>query len=459
MASPATASPVRFRFKSEVCMSRSQWGSRLGFILAAAGSAIGLGAIWKFPYVAATNGGGAFLLIYLLICLSVGLALMLAEMAMGRAANSNAVGSFRQLGGKPWPIVGMVGVLVCFLIYSFYSVVGGWTIAYIGKSLSGSILTSDAKVLGETFDGFITDPLQPLLFHGLFAGLTLAVVLGGVQKGIENLSKFLMPALFVLMLVLIVRGLTLPGAVDGLLYFLTPDLSKVTGNMLVDAMGLAFFSLSLGMGIMITYGSYVGRDTQLLGSSLWVIALTVLTCFLAGLMVLPAVFAFGFDPSAGPGLTFITMPAVFAQMAGGQLFAVLFFCLLLVAALTSSVSLLEVVVSAVMDELKMPRRKAAWLVTLAVFLLGIPASLSLGIWREYTLFGKGFFDLLDFITSNLLMPLGEVLLAIFVGWKVWPTVAAELAPHGKTPVWLAAMRGFCRYIAPVLILGILVHNL
>lgn len=440
-------------------MSRSQWGSRLGFILAAAGSAIGLGAIWKFPYVAATNGGGAFLFIYLLICLSVGLALMLGEMALGRAANSNAIGSFRQLGGRAWQWVGFTGVLVCFLIYSFYSVVGGWTIAYIGKSLGGSILTSDAKVLGDTFNGFITDPVQPLIYHGLFAGLTLAVVLGGVQKGIENLSKFLMPALFVLMLVLIVRGLTLPGAMDGLLYFLTPDFSKVTGTMLVDAMGLAFFSLSLGMGVMITYGSYVGRDTPLLGSSLWVIALTVMTCFLAGLMVLPAVFAFGFDPSAGPGLTFITMPAVFAQMAGGQLFAVLFFCLLLVAALTSSVSLLEVVVSAVMDEFKLPRRRAALLVSAGVFLLGIPASLSLGIWSEYTVFGKGVFDLLDYVTSNVLMPVGEVLLAIFVGWRVWPVVQGQLAAGGHSPVWLRAMRGFCRYVAPVLILGILVHNL
>ena len=337
--------------------------------------------------------------------------------------------------------------------------VGGWTIAYIGKSLGGSILTSDAKVLGDTFNGFITDPVQPLIYHGLFAGLTLAVVLGGVQKGIENLSKFLMPALFVLMLVLIVRGLTLPGAMDGLLYFLTPDFSKVTGTMLVDAMGLAFFSLSLGMGVMITYGSYVGRDTPLLGSSLWVIALTVMTCFLAGLMVLPAVFAFGFDPSAGPGLTFITMPAVFAQMAGGQLFAVLFFCLLLVAALTSSVSLLEVVVSAVMDEFKLPRRRAALLVSAGVFLLGIPASLSLGIWSEYTVFGKGVFDLLDYVTSNVLMPVGEVLLAIFVGWRVWPVVQGQLAAGGQPPLWLRAMRGFCRYVAPVLILGILVHNL
>lgn len=440
-------------------MANSQWGSRLGFILAAAGSAIGLGAIWKFPYVAATNGGGAFLLIYLAICLSVGLALMMGEMALGRASGNGAVGTFRELRGGRWPIVGFVGVLVCFLIYSFYSVVGGWTIAYIGKSISGEILTADAKLLEGIFTGFITNPWEPLIFHAAFAILTLGVVLGGVQKGIESLSKFLMPALFVLMLILIVRGLTLPGAVDGLLYFLTPDFSKVTGAMLVDAMGLAFFSLSLGMGIMITYGSYVDKEANLLGSSMWVILLTVLTCFLAGLMVLPAVFAFDFNPSAGPGLTFITMPAVFAKMAAGQLFAILFFVLLLVAALTSSVSLLEVVVNFAMQECKMERTPAALLVTLLIFLLGVPASLSLGIWSEYKLFGMAFFDLLDFLTSKLLMPVGEILLAIFVGWKVWPVIEKELSGNNEPAAWLLAMRGFCRFVAPALIAGILVHNL
>ncbi|KZE31767.1 NSS family neurotransmitter:Na+ symporter [Crenobacter luteus] len=440
-------------------MARSQWGSRLGFILAAAGSAIGLGAIWKFPYVAATNGGGAFLLVYLAICLTLGLTLMVSEMALGRASGQSAAGAFRTLKGGVWPAVGYIGVLVCFLIYSFYSVVGGWTLAYIAKSVEGSILTSDPKVLGGIFESFVADPLQPLWFHAGFAAITLAVVIGGVQKGIENLSKFLMPALFVLMLILIGRALTLPGAVDGMLYFVTPDFSKLTGAMVVDAMGLAFFSLSLGMGIMITYGSYVEKGTSLMGSALWVIALTTATCFLAGLMVLPAVFAFGFDPSAGPGLTFITMPAVFAQMPMGQLFAVLFFFLLLVAALTSSVSLLEVVVSFLIDEFKTGRQFSAILMSVLIFLVGIPASLSLGVWKEHTLFGKGVFDLMDYATSNLMMPLGEVLLALFVGWKVWPTVAAQLSHGDRAPAWLPAVQGFVRYAAPVLIVWILLHNL
>lgn len=438
-------------------MARSQWGSRLGFILAAAGSAIGLGAIWKFPYVAATNGGGAFLFIYLGICLTLGLVLMLAEMALGRATSAGAVGAFRKLAGGFWPLIGYMGVLVCFLILSFYSVVGGWTIAYIVKSLQGGIMTSDPKALGAIFGGFISDPVQPLLYHGGFALLTLAVVVGGVQKGIEALSKFLMLALFALMLVLIARGLTLPGALEGVSYFVAPDFSKVSASMLVDALGLAFFSLSLGLGIMITYGSYVGRESKLLGSALWVILLTVATCFLAGLMVLPAVFAFGFDPSAGPGLTFITMPAVFAHLPLGQLFAVMFFCLLLLAALTSSVSLLEVVTSFAIDELRLSRRTAAILMAAGTFLLGIPASLSLGVWGDYQLFGMNFFDLLDFVTSKLLMPAGELLLALFVGWKAWPVVRAELS-SGRSPRAMQCMRGFCMALAPLLIGCIMVAS-
>ncbi|UTH72827.1 sodium-dependent transporter [Chromobacterium sp. IIBBL 290-4] len=436
-------------------MNRSQWGSRLGFILAAAGSAIGLGAIWKFPYVAATNGGGAFLFVYLGICLTLGLVLMLSEMALGRAANAGAVGAFRKLAGGGWPVIGYMGVLVCFLILSFYSVVGGWTIAYIGKSIDGGILTADAKKLGDIFGGFISHPSQPLIYHAAFALMTLGVVAGGVQKGIEKLSKFLMPALFGLMLLLIARGLTLPGALEGMAYFLAPDFSKLSGAMLMDALGLAFFSLSLGLGIMITYGSYVGRDSNLVGSALWVILLTVATCFLAGLMVLPAVFAFGFDPSAGPGLTFITMPAVFAHLPMGQLFAAMFFCLLLLAALTSSVSLLEVITSFAIDELGLSRRSAACGMALATFLLGIPASLSLGVWGDYQLFGMNFFDLLDFVTSKLLMPLGELLLALFVGWKAWPVVRAELSASCP-PRAMTAMRGFCMALAPALIGWILI---
>ena len=441
-------------------MARSQWGSKLGFILAAAGSAIGLGAVWKFPYVTATNGGGAFLFIYLLICLTFGLVLMVSEMSLGRLSHASSVGAFRQNGGKAWALVGYSGVLICFLILSFYSVVGGWTVSYLVNSATGSLLAhqTDAKAYGEMFGNFIAHPIKPVIYHGAFALLTLGVVIGGVQKGIENLSKFLMPGLFVLLLILIARALTLNGAIDGLLYFVTPDFSKVTISTVVDAMGLAFFSLSLGMGIMVTYGSYVNKEANLFSSTLWVIALTIMTCFLSGLMVLPAVFAFGFNPSAGPGLTFITMPAVFAHMPLGGLFATLFFALLLVAALTSSVSLLEVVVSFMIDEFKTSRRSASILVTTLIFLLGIPSSLSFGIWSDFTLFGMGVFDLLDYATSNLLMPLNEIFLAVFVGWVIWPKLEADLSANGHAPAILPLMKIFLRFVVPLLIGVILIQK-
>lgn len=441
-------------------MARSQWGSRMGFILAAAGSAIGLGAVWKFPYVAATNGGGAFLFIYLLICLTLGLVLMISEMSLGRLSQASSVGAFRKNGGKGWAIVGYTGVLICFLILSFYSVVGGWTVAYLTKSVTGTLqaLQSDPKAYEALFGSFISNPIEPIIYHGIFAAVTLGVVIGGVQKGIENLSKFLMPGLFILLLILITRALTLDGAMSGLIYFVTPDFSKVTVEMVVDAMGLAFFSLSLGMGIMVTYGSYVNKDADLFSSAMWVILLTLLTCFLSGLMVLPAVFAFGFDPSAGPGLTFITMPAVFAKMPMGIVFASLFFALLLVAALTSSVSLLEVVVSFMIDEFNVSRRFASILIAALIFLLGIPSSLSFGLWSEFTVFGKGVFDLLDYTTSNLLMPFNEILLAIFVGWVIWPKFEADLTINGRAPAILPLIKIFLRFIVPVLIAVILIRN-
>ena len=441
-------------------MARSQWGSKLGFILAAAGSAIGLGAIWKFPYVAATNGGGAFLFVYLLICLTLGLVLMVSEMSLGRLSSASSVGAFRQNGGKVWALVGYSGVLICFLILSFYSVVGGWTVSYLVDSVTGALLAhqTDTKAYSEMFGHFIADPVKPIVYHGVFAALTLGVVIGGVQKGIENLSKFLMPALFVLLLILIFRALTLNGAVAGLVYFVTPDFSKITISMIVDALGLAFFSLSLGMGIMVTYGSYVEKGANLFSSTLWVIALTVLVCFLSGLMVLPAVFAFGFNPSAGPGLTFITMPAVFAHMPFGALFAALFFALLLVAALTSSVSLLEVMVSFLIDEFKVNRRSASIWVTVLIFVLGIPSSLSFGILNNIKLFGMSIFDFLDYTTSNLLMPLNEIFLAIFVGWVIWPKVQADLSANGHAPKALPLMKVFLRFIVPLLIGAILIHK-
>ncbi|OBX09551.1 sodium-dependent transporter [Gallibacterium genomosp. 3] len=439
-------------------MARSQWGSRLGFILASAGSAIGLGAVWKFPYVTATQGGGAFLLIYLFICLTLGLILMSTEMAIGRATHLGPIGAFRKLGNKKWTIIGIMGVLVAFLILSFYSVVGGWTVAYLVKAVMGGIANStDPTSNGKLFTDFITNPLQPLIYHFIFGFLTLFTVVSGVEKGIERISKYLMPILLILMLVLIGRAISLPGAIEGIKFFLLPDFSKITGTTWLEALGLAFFSLSLGIGIMITYGSYVGPEAKLVSSSVWVILLTLLTCILSGLMVLPAVFAFGFEPGAGPGLTFITMPAVFASMPLGHLLASLFFALLLVAALTSSISLLEVLVSFLIDEFKLHRLKAGIISFALFFLLGVAASLSLGDWSGYTIFGYNIFDALDKLTQNILMPLGEIFLTLFVAWWRWDKIKVQLGAANSG--WLVLLRLALGVIIPLIIFAIFLQGI
>ena len=440
-------------------MSRTHWHSRIGFILAAAGSAIGLGAIWKFPYVASQNGGGAFLLVFIGFVFTIGLVLMMAEMAVGRSSSSSPVGAYRTLGGKHWQPVGYMGVLAGFLILSFYSVVGGWTLAYIVKAASGEVIHNNPALLGHIFSSFVRAPVEPIVYHATFMSLTAGVVLFGVQKGIENLSRFLMPTLFLIMLILIARALTLPGALDGLMYFLTPDFSKLTGRVIINALGLAFFTLSLGMGAMITYGSYVSEDTSIPGAAAWVVTLTTLTCVLAGFMVVPAVFAFGFDPAAGPGLTFITMPAVFSQMLGGQAFAIAFFFLLLVAALTSSVSLMEVVASFLIDEFGIDRVPATVVMAVLMFALGIPASLSLGIWSDYTLFGKGIFDLLDYSTEKIFMPIGGIMVSVLAGWKIWQRIQDELHHRGMPVIGIGVIRFVCRYAAPLLVSCVLVYNL
>ncbi|MCL1887052.1 MAG: sodium-dependent transporter [Betaproteobacteria bacterium] len=441
-------------------MARAVWGSRLGFILAAAGSAVGLGAIWKFPYVAAQNGGGAFLLLFLVMVFTLGISIMIAEMTVGQISQKSPVGAYRYFGGKPWSLVGYIGVACGFLILSFYSVVGGWTIFYMVQSVDGSILIPDTLLLKQIFDAFITNPVEPLGYHAAFMAVTAGVVLVGVQKGIERVSKSLMLMLFLLILVLIVRSLTLPGASEGVMYFLTPDFSKVNAKMMLEAMGLAFFSLSLGMGCMMTYGSYVSNETNIANSAASVVGLTTAVCVLAGLMILPAVFAFKLSPAEGPGLTFIIMPAVFSHLGGGQFFAILFFFLLFVAALTSSVSLMEVVTSFFIDEFNMPRIGVSIIMAILMFVVGIAASLSLGAWKEYTLFGSNIFHLLDYVTSHLMMPFGGIMITVLVGWKASRPVAARLAlADGTNPWWWPAMKQFCRYIAPLLILLVLFQNL
>ncbi len=437
---------------------RAEWGSRIGFILAAAGSAVGLGDIWKFPYMAARNGGGAFLVIYLAVALTFGMALMTGEIAMGAITKKSSVGAFEKLGGKRWKIFGYLATIVPFMILSFYSVVGGWTIAYFFKFASGSLDTSDGPLLTKMFEGFVASPVEPIFYHFLFMAVTVAIILMGIQKGIERCCKYLMVCLLGIIGLLIVRVLTLPGAIDGIQLYLQPDFSKVTGKMLIDVIATGFFSMSIGMGIMVTYGSYAGDNISLHRTAVQVIGITTTISFMCGLMVLPAITVFGIEPQAGPGLTFISMPAVFNQMPGGLIFGILFFFLLFVAAISSSVSILEAVISFFVDEWGWNRTRATIVLGLIEFTLGAAASLSFGPWSDFLIFGKNIFDFLDFASSAIMMPIVAIASAILLGWKVWPIFTKRLVGNNLHPWWLKALKPFFRFVVPAILVIILLQN-
>ena len=440
---------------------REQWGSKIGFILAAAGSAVGLGNLWKFPYMAGKNGGGAFVLVYFILLFLVGFTLMLGELVLGRHTQLNAIGAYRKIR-KRWSWVGGLGVLAGFLILAFYSVVGGWVLNYLVKSVSGGLNISDPAALGNMFGELISNPTVPIFYHAIFMILTLLIVFGGIGGGIERASKIMMPALFIMIVLLVIRSLTLPGAMGGVRYLLVPNFAAINMGVILDALGQVFFSLSLGMGCMITYGSYLSKETDLPQSATIIPLIDTGIALLAALAVLPATFAFGFEPAQGPGLVFVTLPAVFAQMPMGALFGFLFFLLVLFAALTSSISLLEVCVAYIVDEWKWSRSLTTIVLGAVIFLVGVPASLSMGPWSDITLLpGKGFFDTYDFISSNILLPLGGLLLCIFIGW-VWGTDHAikEATNNGtvKFPlasIWIILIK----YVGPVAIAIVFIRSI
>lgn len=411
---------------------RENWGSRFGFIMAAAGSAVGLGNIWRFPYTAGQNGGSAFILIYLVFVFVIGLSVMTAEFAVGRKTGLAAVGAFKHYD-KRWTFVGVIGVISAFFIMGFYPVVGGWAIAYVFKTFTG--LLSNPAEIGSTFGAFIGDPVQPLIWMLVFLGLNIVIVAKGIGGGIEKAGKVLMPALFGILVLLAIRSLTLEGASKGIEFLFKPDFSEVTGQTYLAALGQAFFSLSLGMGCMITYGSYIKKDEQLPSNAFIVTALDTGVALLAGIAIFPALFAFGMEPTAGPGLVFVVVPNVFAQMGGlGVVFSVLFFVALVVAALTSSVSLLEVVVAYLIDQKGMARKKAVYGTGAIMTVTGILSSLSLGVMSGVTFLGVGVFDFFDILTDKIFLAIGGLLLAVFVGWVVKKEdLEAELTNEGTVP--------------------------
>lgn len=437
--------------------NRDQFGSRIGFILASAGSAVGLGNIWRFPFVAGENGGAAFVFIYLLLVFSIGMPVMLAEFVIGRRGQGDPVGSLRRVAGKKLTPLGGMGIAASIIILSFYAVVGGWTIKYTLDAVMGS-LGADVASAGEIFGAFIKNPMSVIFYQGLFMLGTYAVVARGIGNGIEKFCTLFMPILFLLLMVLAVRSMTLPGAAEGLAFYLKPDFSKVNGAMILAALGQAFFSLSLGIGVMLTYGSYLKTTEPLVIPAFQICFLDSFVAFIAGLVIFPAVFAFGFEPGAGPGLTFVTLPAVFAKMPGGTFFAILFFFLLVIASVTSSMSLLEVISAYFVDERKWSRRKATLVVACFTFLLGIPSAVSLGGGLEVA--GKSFLDAMDFLASNVIMPLGGMGYALLAGWGLHAMAKEELSrPDGETPAIFSAWRVICCAVAPVAIGWIFVSGL
>jgi len=431
---------------------RGNWGTRIGFIAAAAGSAVGLGNIWKFPYITGQYGGAAFVIVYLLFVILVCIPVMSSELLIGRLTGKNPVGAFKQLVPKSsWWLVGAMGILAGFIILSFYSVIGGWAVSYIFKS--AAYMASGGEKAADVFVGFITSPVAPLVWHGIFMAICIGIVMAGVEKGIEKYSKILMPALVVLMFILIIRSITLPGSAEGLSFYLKPDFSKLSAAAILAALGQAFFSLSLGMGCMITYGSYLKKDTNIPTDAYWISGADTAIAFLAGLMIFPAVFAFGLEPGAGPGLTFITVPAVFASMGTvGHLFGIIFFVLLTFAAVTSAISLLEVVCAYFIDEAKWDRKKATVIMGIIIFLLGVPCSLGLGVWSNIKIIGgRDILDSLDFVASNIFLPLGGFLMLVFIGW-FWGTDKAIKAGNegAKSGITLGSGYSFLvKYVAPI----------
>lgn len=448
---------------------REVFGSQLGILAAAAGSAIGLGNIWKFPYITGENGGAAFILVYLICIAFIGLPVMLSEFLIGRRARKAAVGSFQELKpGTPWFLTGWMGLLAAFSILSFYGVVAGWTMNYVYFSLSGVLKGATPEEIGNTFGGFISDPMKPVFWQVAFMVLTAAILFGGVRKGIERYSKILMPILIGILLILIVRSVTLPGSGAGVAFLLKADFSALSAKAVLVALGHAFFSLSLGMGTMITYGSYIGKQQSLGSVALQVTIADTLIALMAGLAIFPAVFAFNVAPDAGPGLVFVALPNVFNAMPGGMIFSTLFFVLLAVAALTSSISILEVIVTFLVEELKLRRNPAILAGFLFTTVLGVLCSLSMSPaspvsgWTLPTLAGpKNFFDTMDWWSANMFLPLGGFFIAIFASWIMrTPDVRDEVSNGGTLNVpWFSSYLWVARTIAPVTIAIVFLWNL
>lgn len=433
---------------------RATFGSKIGVILATVGCAVGLGNIWRFPYMLGENGGAAFLLVYISCILFLGIPVMITEFFIGRYSRKNAAGAFKVMApGTKWSVIGYNGVAAAFLILGYYAVVSGWTLEYIVQAFSGSLEGKNATDFADEFTAFSTGVFRPILWTVVFIALTHIIIISGVKEGIERASKVMMPVLFLILIALCVRSITLPGASEGLSFLFNPDFSKIDSSVVLSAMGQAFFSLSIGMGCLITYASYFGKQTNLQTTALQVTILDTLVAVLAGVMIFPAVFSFGIEPTTGPELVFITLPNVFEQLPFGNIWSFVFFVLLALAALTSTISLHEVSTAYVHEEYHISRKKAAVIVSIGVTILGILSSLSMGLLKSYTLFGLNFFNLLDFVTAKIMLPLGGMMICIFTAKRVDKLLLKEeVTNHGTIRFYFFNTYAFfVKYIAPIAI--------
>ena len=434
-------------------VKRGLWTSRLGFIMASAGSAVGLGNIWKFPYITGMHGGGAFVLFFIFCIVAVGIPIMIAEMVIGRHTHKDPVGAFRKLRGGPWTLVGWLGVTAGFVILSYYSVVAGWAVDYLWLAAKGTFSSQHTQEVPGLFTSLLASDLSQLFWQAVFMGLTVWIVLGGVSKGLERANKLMMPVLLLILIVLAVRGLLSPAGPQALSFLFTPDWEKLDAAAMLEAMGHAFFSLSLGMGAMLTYGSYADDGTNIPNVAITVSVMDTCVALLSGIAIFPIVFTYGMAPAVGPGLVFKTLPIIFSQMPGGTFIAILFFLLLVFAALTSGISLLEVVVAYYCDEKKWQRRNATLVMGGLIFLLGVPSALSNHLLADVHFIGdRNFLDSIDLLATNYILPMGGLLIAVFTGWVMTSRLARGEIEKGAVHFhYYPAWHFLIKYVSPILV--------
>ena len=443
---------------------RDGFGSSFGVLVALAGSAVGLGNLWRFPYLVGTNGGAAFIIIYLFFVLLLALPIMYAEFIIGRRSQANVFGAYKVLApGTRWSWIGIIFVLSAITIISFYSVVGGWTIDYFVKALSFKFQSADVEVLGGMFNKAVSSNVEPVVYMLLFLGATALILLSGVKNGIEKYAKIMMPLLFIIVIFIAVRAVTLPGSGAGIEFLFKPDFSKVTAGTCLAALGQAFFSLSVGSGSIMTYASYVNKNENLVGLSVKTAVADTLFAIIAGLAIMPAVFAFGISPSEGPGLVFVTLPNIFAQLPFGSYLAIIFFFALFIAAITSSISMLEVIVAYLNEEFNLGRRVSIVGSTLFIAVLGVLCALSQGALADVQIFGNNIFDSFDKFSANILLPLGGLCAVIFVGWKMAKEDCIDEITSSGLHKFSTFMVNFVylsiKYLAPLVVAVVLVQGL